>query len=91
MGPSEENQSANTIKDLGDEILKILNERTENPADAFVLMQQLSVYLWSTYKIDWKNHGEHKVAETRKQRYMDFVSGLVDTMTTSEENVDSST
>jgi hypothetical protein len=63
---------------LGDEILEMLGQRTKNPGEAFVLLQQLSVFLWAQYKIDWSDVQGHKVADTRKQRYLDFLSGLID-------------
>jgi hypothetical protein len=65
---------------LGDEILKMLNERTQNPGEAFVLLQQLGIFIWDQYQIDWKDKEGQKVSETRKQRYMDFVSDLIDTL-----------
>ena len=63
---------------LGDKIMELLSENTENPSEAFVLLQQLSVFLWAQYKIDWEEKKDLKVAPTRKQRYLDFVSGLID-------------
>jgi len=63
---------------LGNEILEMLGQRTKNPGEAFVLLQQLSVFLWAQYKIDWGNSQGHKVADTPKQRYLDFLSGLID-------------
>ena len=63
---------------LGDEILKLLYQRTKNPSEAFMLIQQISIYLWDQYQIDWKDQPNYKATETRKQRYMDFVSDLVD-------------
>ena len=78
--PESRKTSADDLTELADEILDMLSERTENPSDAFVLLQQLTIYLWETYKIDWEDKPGSKVADTRKQRYLDFVSGLVDTM-----------
>jgi hypothetical protein len=78
--PDSRNPSAGDLTDLADEILDLLSERTENPSDAFVLLQQLTIYLWETYKIDWEDKPGSKVADTKKQRYLDFVSGLIDTM-----------
>jgi hypothetical protein len=63
---------------LGEEILALLGERTQNPGEAFVLLQQLSIYIWAQYKVDWDNHEGHQVADTRKQRLLDFISGLID-------------
>jgi hypothetical protein len=85
MDPSTNKQQNEQSDDIGNEILKILNERMKNPADAFVLLQQLSIYLWSTYKIDWKSQGNQEGAETSKKRLMNFVSGLIDTMTPPEQ------
>jgi hypothetical protein len=65
---------------VGDEILKLLNERTNNPGEAFILLQQLGVYVWDQYKIDWTEKEGQKVSSSRKQRYMDFVSDLIDTL-----------
>jgi hypothetical protein len=65
---------------LGEEILKLLNERTENPGQAFVLLQQLCLFVWDQYQIDWKDRENQKVADTRKQRYLDYVSDLIDTL-----------
>jgi hypothetical protein len=74
------NEDAAPKMSLGDEILKLLNERTENPGEAFVLLQQLGIFVWDQYQIDWKDKEGLKVAATRKQRYMDFVSDLIDTL-----------
>jgi hypothetical protein len=80
--PPPENEVANESesKNLGDEILNLLSSRTKNPSEAFILLQQLSIFLWDQYKIDWHDQEYDKVAPTRKQRYLDFVSGLVDRM-----------
>jgi hypothetical protein len=66
---------------LGDDILKLLGERTPNPSEAFVLLQQLSIFLWDQYNIDWHDQAGQMVAGTRKQRYLDYVSSLVDNAT----------
>lgn len=63
---------------LGDEILNMLESRTKNPSEAFVLLQQLSVFLWAQFKIDWHDKPGSQVSDSRKQRYLDFVSGLID-------------
>jgi hypothetical protein len=77
--------SATEMKKLGEDILEMLTERTENPGNAFVLLQQLSIYLWDRYKIDWQDQENHKVAANRRQRYLEFVAGLVDAMTAPEK------
>lgn len=74
------NKAAPEPASLGDEILKLLNERTQNPGEAFVLLQQLGIFVWDQYQIDWKDKEGVKVSDTRKQRYMDFVSDLIDTL-----------
>jgi hypothetical protein len=68
-------------EDLGNEILDLLALRTENPSEAFILLQQLSIYLWDTYKIDWEAKENSPVAPDRKLRYLGFVAGLVDHLT----------
>jgi hypothetical protein len=73
-------QQAEQPMSLGDEILKLLNERTKNPGEAFVLLQQLSIFVWDQYQVDWQDKGDIKVASTRKQRYIDYVGDLVDTL-----------
>lgn len=72
-------------EDLGNEILDLLALRTENPSEAFVLLQQLSIYLWDTYKIDWEAKENSPVAPDRKMRYLSFVAGLVDHLTEPEQ------
>ncbi|HSW58412.1 MAG TPA: hypothetical protein VLH15_08430 [Dehalococcoidales bacterium] len=72
-------------EDIGNEILEYLALRTENPSDAFVLLQQLSIYLWDTYKIDWEAKENSPVHPERKMRYLSFVAGLVDRLTEPEE------
>ncbi len=68
-------------EDLGNELLELLALRTENPSEAFVLVQQLSIYLWDTYKIDWEAKDNSPVSPDRKMRYLSFVAGLVDHLT----------
>lgn len=65
---------------LGSDILNLLGQRTSNPSEAFVLLQQLSIYLWDQYQIDWKDQPDHKMAPTRKQRYLDFMSDLIESL-----------
>ena len=80
--------SSDQIKEIGDSILNLLTEKTENPSEAFVLLQQLSVFLWDNYKIDWHEQVGRPVAATRKQRYLDFVSGLIDDIEKTEQIID---
>lgn len=70
--------------DLGKDILQMLEMRTANPSDAFVLLQQMCIYLWDTYKIDWEGTPNAPVHPDRKMRYLSFVSGLVDKLTEPE-------
>jgi hypothetical protein len=65
---------------LGNEILNLVGQRTHNPSEAFVLLQQLAIYLWDQYQIDWKDQPNHKMADTRKQRYLDFLSDLIESL-----------
>ena len=78
--PPIDNEVPSKTMSLGDEILKLLNEQTENPGQAFVLLHQLSIFIWDQYQIDWKDKEGQKVADTREQRYLDFVSDLIDTL-----------
>jgi hypothetical protein len=71
-------------EDLGNEILELMALRTENPSEAFVLLQQLCIYLWDTYKIDWEAKDNSPVNPDRKMRYLSFVAGLVDHLTKAE-------
>ena len=80
MGPGEEGHSQEGPGNLGNDILNLLGEHTKNPGEAFVLLQQLSIFIWDQYKIDWKDHEGHKVSEDRKQRYLDFVSEMIDSI-----------
>jgi hypothetical protein len=73
-------------EDLGNEILDLLALRTENPSEAFVLLQQLAIYLWDTYKIDWESKDNSPVHPERKMRYLGFIAGLVDNLTEPPEN-----
>ncbi len=81
--PPGENPATNDLGALGEEIMKLLHERTANPSEAFVMLQQMSIFLWEQYKIDWKDDPNSKISRSRKQRYLDFVSGLVDHLLTS--------
>jgi hypothetical protein len=78
--PAVVNEQPEMPVSLGDDILKMLNERTENPGEAFVLLQQLCIFVWDQYQIDWKDKEGQTVADNRKQRYLDFVSDLIDTL-----------
>ena len=79
-GPGGEGFPPEEQGNTGNDILNLLGERTKTPGEAFVLLQQLSIFIWDQYKIDWKDHEGHKVADTRKQRYLDFVSELIDSI-----------
>lgn len=81
-GPDNEQIPAMQPTNVGDEILKILEERCKNPGQAFVILQQLCIFVWDQYKIDWSDSEGQKVATTRKQRYLDYVSQLLDTLQT---------
>jgi hypothetical protein len=74
------NPDAGDPKKLSEEIMDLLCKRTPNPSEAFVMLQQMCVYLWEEYGIDWSDQPGSKVAESRKQRYLDFVSGLIDSL-----------
>jgi len=76
---------AHKPEDLGNEILDLMALRTENPSEAFVLLQQLCIYLWDTYKIDWEAKENSPVEPDRKMRYLAFVAGLVDRLTEPEQ------
>jgi hypothetical protein len=73
------NQSKEPLS-LGDEILNLLSERTQNPGEAFVLLQQLCIFVWDQYQIDWNDKAGQKVADTRKQRYLYYVSDLIEAL-----------
>jgi len=77
---SDQNSPANDREKLGEEIMKMLYERTANPSEAFVMLQQMCVMLWEQYKIDWKEQADSRVSESRKQRYLDFISALIDSL-----------
>jgi hypothetical protein len=78
--PAIPNEQSQDGLNLGDEILRLLNERAENPGQAFVLLQQLCLFVWDQYQIDWKDKDNQKTADTRKQRYMNYVSDLIDNL-----------
>ena len=83
--PVGENPAADTSNNLSEEIMNLLHERTPNPSEAFVMLQQMSVLLWEQYQIDWQEQPDFKVSESRKQRYLDFVSGLIDNLLASKQ------
>ena len=62
---------------VGEKILEMLGQYTKNPAEAFVLLNQLAVYVWNQYKIDWKNTEGQPGSASRKDRYMNFISDLL--------------
>jgi hypothetical protein len=74
----------NAASDLGDDILKMLGQRTKNPGEAFVLLQQLSIFIWDQYKVDWNQHEGLQVATSRKQRCLDYISQLMDAFKSDE-------
>jgi hypothetical protein len=78
------NAPGNEPSDLGNEILKLLGERTKNPGEAFVLLQQLSIFIWNQYKVDWTQHEDANFAGGRKQRCLDYISHLMDAFTREE-------
>jgi hypothetical protein len=79
-GASEEQIQKSQPASLGDEILEILGERCKNPGEAFVILQQLCIYVWDQYKIDWSVAEGNSAASTRKQRYLEYVTQLIDTL-----------
>jgi hypothetical protein len=65
---------------LANEILDMITQNCKNPGEAFVLLQQLSIFVWDQYKIDWNQSIDTPVSMTRKQRYLDYLSELLDTL-----------
>ena len=63
---------------VGGEILKIVEKEIKSPSDAMILLQEITIYLWNQYQIDWQGTPDFPVAEDRKQRFLDFVGALVD-------------
>jgi hypothetical protein len=74
----------NDQSNLGDEILTLISQRTSHPGEALVLLQQLSIFVWDQYKVDWNEHDVIKVADSRKQRYLDYISQLIDACVSNE-------
>ncbi len=62
---------------LEDQILELLRTHTNNPGQAFTILQQLSVFLWARYDIDWKNNGDNAVTGTPEERYLDYMKELI--------------
>jgi hypothetical protein len=79
--PPEQGES-----NLGDEILSMISQRTENPGEAFVLLQQLSIFIWDQYKIDWSENQGVNATGSRKQRYLDYMSQLIDAFERNENS-----
>jgi hypothetical protein len=65
---------------LANEILDMVTQNCKNPGEAFILLQQLSIFVWDQYKIDWNQSIDTAVSDTRKQRYLDYLSELLDTL-----------
>ncbi len=77
---SEESDSEKRPTNLGEEILAILEQKCQNPGQAFTILQQLCIFVWDQYKIDWSQAEGQSAATTRKQRYLDYVINLIDTL-----------
>ncbi len=75
----------NREEELADQILKLVQENAEDAGQAFVILQKLSILVWDTYKVDWKDKENSKVASTRRQRLLEYIAGLVDLMTEPEK------
>lgn|GEM_PF-2143703 len=67
---------------ISEDILNFLQENTSDPGEAFILLQQLTIYIWDQFKIDWNSTESYKVAPTRRQRYMDYITQLLDNLKT---------
>jgi hypothetical protein len=65
---------------ISDEILSLLQKNTKDPGEAFVLLQQLTIYVWDQFKIDWSKSKGSEVAPTRKQRYLEYAGALIDNL-----------
>ena len=78
--PEQTDQAQGGTENLANEILNTLSEKCENPGQAFVLLQQLTIFVWDQYKIDWNQKAEAGNASTRKSRYLDYLSELLDTL-----------
>jgi hypothetical protein len=83
MKPAEASSPENS-QSLGDDILKMLGERTQNPGEAFVLLQQLSIFIWDQYKVDWNEREGVPAAGGRKQRCLNYISQLMDAFKSDE-------
>jgi hypothetical protein len=62
---------------VGGEILQMIEKEISSPSEAMMLLQQITLYVWNQYKIDWQGTPDSPVSETRKQRFLDFVSELI--------------
>jgi hypothetical protein len=82
--PEKVGQNPVQPESLADEILNTVSQKCENPGQAFVLLQQLSIFVWDQYKIDWNQAAEKKSLPTRKSRYLDYLSELLDTLNTNK-------
>jgi hypothetical protein len=78
--PEQAGQAQGGTENLANEILNTLSQKCENPGQAFVLLQQLTIFVWDQYKIDWNQKAETDTASTRKSRYLDYLSELLDTL-----------
>lgn len=67
---------------ISEDILNFLQENTKDPGEAFILLQQLTIYIWDQFKIDWSSTEGYQVAPTRRQRYLDYITQLLDNLKT---------
>jgi hypothetical protein len=79
--PEQADQAPGSPDNLANEIMDLVSQKCKNPGEAFVLLQQLTVFVWDQYKIDWN---QNTSATTRKSRYLDYVSELLDTLSTNK-------
>jgi hypothetical protein len=73
----EESEHEKRIQ-VGNQILSLLEGQTASPSEALMLMQQLTIFIWNHYQLDWKGVPDHPVADTRKGRFLDFISAMID-------------
>ena len=83
-GAAGENSQESHSNDLGDQILNLLGENCKDPGEAFTLLQQLTIYVWDQYKVEWSSAEDHPVASSRKQRYLDYVNGMIEALSASK-------
>jgi hypothetical protein len=69
----------------GNDILAILESQTKSPGEALLLIQQLTIFIWNHYQLDWQGTPDSPLAANRKQRYLDFISQLIDSTGYQEE------